>query len=114
MSALLELEPAFVPPRRTLTPARLALVTSMTDENATVVETFRIHYADLIGSPRFVRVVERGARVHVVDVDEPAGLCRVRLDELDETTALVDVDHFQLDDNVRQEGYLERDADRRD
>lgn len=113
MSALLELEPAFMrAPRRTPTPARLALVPSMTDENATVVEAFRVHYAGLLGSADFVRVVERGTRVQVVDVDEAAGLCRVQLDEFDEATALVVLDHFELDD-VRQEGYLEHD-DRRD
>jgi hypothetical protein len=112
VSALLELEPAFErAPWRTPTPPRLALVPPMTDENATVVEAFRVHYAGLLGSPDFVRVVERGTRVNVVDVDGAAGLCRVQIEDFDESTALVELAHCELD--VRQEGYLERD-DRRD
>ena len=90
----------------------LASEAPVTDEkNATVRETFRVHYAGRIGSTSFVRHVDAGERVYVSDVDVDAGLCRVHLNVVDEQGALVHLDHVDVDDSesysesVRTNGY---------
>lgn len=105
MSALLEYEPAAPPSPagRTPTPKRVPCLHLVADENATVVESFRIHYAGPVGSPRFVREVAAGARVYVSHVDDEAGLARVHVDAIDDDGALVNASRVELD--VRRNGY---------
>jgi hypothetical protein len=85
---------------RTPTPAKVPCLRLVTDENATVCETFRIHYAGKLGSPRFVRTVAAGTRVTASEWDDDAGLCRVRVDALDEDGALVDARHVRPDEGI--------------
>lgn len=66
--------------------------------NATVVETFRLYYAGLVGSPDFVRTVEAGERVLVTETLD-CGLHRVITDPSSgRRGALVDAEKIRLDD----------------
>lgn len=88
-------------PQRTIVPRRLpAPLPDDLNANATVVEPFTLHNCGLVGSRDFAKTIPAGARVRL----EPAGgsgLVRCHLNPGAGRGSLVDVEHFEIDEDVR-------------
>lgn len=88
-------------PPRTRLPRRLGPAPDDLGANATVVEAFALHNCGLLGSPGFKREIPAGARVRLEDSGHD-GLVRVHLSAGGGRGALVDVEHFERDEDVRR------------